>query len=77
MSKPSPNMTVIGLLWWLSSKEFTCQCRTLRFDPQIRETPWIKKWQASSTVAWRIPWTEEPGGLQSLGHDYSRTHLSD
>ena len=21
----------------------------------------------SSTPAWRIPWTEEPGGLQSLG----------
>ena len=21
----------------------------------------------SSTLAWRIPWTEEPGGLQSLG----------
>ena len=21
----------------------------------------------SSTVAWRIPWTEEPGGLQSTG----------
>ena len=28
----------------------------------------------SSTLAWRIPWTEEPGGLQSMesqrvGHD--------
>ena len=21
----------------------------------------------SSNVAWRIPWTEEPGGLQSMG----------
>ena len=21
----------------------------------------------SSTLAWRIPWTEEPGGLQSTG----------
>ena len=21
----------------------------------------------SSTVAWEIPWTEEPGGLQSMG----------
>ena len=21
----------------------------------------------SSTIAWRIPWTEEPGGLQSMG----------
>ena len=22
----------------------------------------------SSILAWRIPWTEEPGGLQSWGH---------
>ena len=21
----------------------------------------------SSTIAWKIPWTEEPGGLQSMG----------
>ena len=21
----------------------------------------------SGTLAWRIPWTEEPGGLQSIG----------
>ena len=38
----------------------------------------------SSILAWRIPWTEEPGGLQSIGlhrvgHDWSdlaRTHSS-
>ena len=29
----------------------------------------------SSTLAWRIPWTEEPGGLQSLGL-WSWTQLS-
>ena len=23
----------------------------------------------SSVLAWRIPWTEEPGGLQRIGHD--------
>ena len=23
----------------------------------------------SSMLAWRIPWTEEPMGLQSVGHD--------
>ena len=22
----------------------------------------------STILAWRIPWTEEPGGLQSMGH---------
>ena len=27
----------------------------------------------SSTLAWRIPWTEEPGGLQSMGLQESDT----
>ena len=29
----------------------------------------------SSTLAWRIPWTEEPGGLKSMGMQ-SQTQLS-
>ena len=33
----------------------------------------------SSILAWRIPWTEEPGGLQSIGlqrvgHDWATKH---
>ena len=31
-------------------------------DPQEKETA-----THSSVLAWRIPWTEEPGRLQSLG----------
>ena len=27
----------------------------------------------SSILAWRIPWTEEPGGLQSIGSQESDT----
>ena len=27
----------------------------------------------SSILAWRIPWTEEPGGLQSMGSQESDT----
>ena len=45
-------------------------------------TPWTGKAMAphSSTLAWKIPWTEEPGRLQSMGslrvrHD-SATSLS-
>ena len=30
----------------------------------------------SSTLAWKILWTEEPGGLQSMGSLKSRTRLS-
>ena len=29
----------------------------------------------SSIIAWRIPWTGEPGGLQFMGHK-SQTRLS-
>ena len=36
----------------------------------------------SSTLAWKIPWTEEPGRLQSMGslrvgHDQATSPLSD
>ena len=31
----------------------------------------------SSILAWKIPWTEEPGRLQSMGSQKSRTQLSD
>ena len=31
----------------------------------------------SSILAWRIPWTEEPGGLQSMGSQMSWTPLND
>ena len=42
-----------------------------------REDPLGKEMAThSNTLAWRIPWTEEPGGLQSMGSQ-SRTRLSD
>ena len=31
----------------------------------------------SSFLAWEIPWTEEPGGLQSIGLQKSQTPLND
>ena len=51
----------------------------VKYLPAIRET-WVQplSWEDalqegmathSSTLAWRIPWTEEPGGLQSKGSD--------
>ena len=30
----------------------------------------------SSTLAWKIPWTEEPGRLQSMGVTEGQTRLS-
>ena len=31
----------------------------------------------SSILAWQIPWTEEPGGLQPVGSQKSQTGLRD
>ena len=43
-----------------------------RQQTQVRSLGWeepLEKGMAtySSILAWRIPWTEEPGGLQSMG----------
>ena len=38
------------------------------FDSWVGKIPWRRAWlPSSSTLAWRIPWTEDPGGLQSMG----------
>ena len=41
-------------------------CRRPEFDTWVEKIPWSRK-QAphASVLAWRIPWIEEPGGLQS------------
>ena len=48
-------------------KESACHVGHLGFIPGSGDP--LEKEQAthSSTLAWRIPWTEEPGGLQSMG----------
>ena len=50
-------------------------------ETQVRFLGWedpLEKGMAthSSILAWRIPWTEEPGGLQSMGLQKSWTRLS-
>jgi len=60
-------VTALGLPWWLSSKESTCEYRRLGFDPWIRKDPLEKGMMThSSILARKILWTEEPGGLQSM-----------
>ena len=42
--------------------------RRLRFDSWVGEDPMEKEMAThSSILAWKIPWTEEPGGLPSMG----------
>ena len=53
---------------WLSGKEPTCQCRRHGFQPWVQKIPLEKEMAThSNIVAWDIPWTKEPGGLQSIG----------
>ena len=55
-----------GLPWWLSGRKSACSARDLGSIPGSGR---LEEGMAthSSIVAWRIPWTEEPGGLQSMG----------
>ena len=71
----------VGLLCWLSGKESTCQCLLVQ-ETQVwslgQEDPLEKEMAThSSILAWEIPQTEEPGGLQSMGLQKSQTQLSD
>ena len=59
-----------GFPRWHFGKEPACQCRRCKrhgFSPWMGRS--LDKEMAihSSTLTWEIPWTEEPGGLQSLG----------
>ena len=66
----------LGLPWWLSGKEPTCQAGDVGLMGQ--EDPLEKEMAThSSILAWRILWTEEPGGLQSLGLQKNQIWLSE
>ena len=45
--------------------------------PGSKGEEWLQIATHSSILAWKIPWTEEPGRLKSLGSAKSRTTLSD
>jgi len=58
--------------------ESACQCRRHGFDAWVGKILLRKEMGThSSVLAWRIPWTEEPGGLQSMGSQKRWTQLSD
>ena len=43
------------------------ELQEMRLDPCVRKIPWRMMATHSSILAWRISWTEEPSGLQSIG----------
>ena len=68
--------SVYRLPWGLRREKICPQCGRTGFDPWVRKNPWRKGMAThSSILAWRIPWTEEPGSLHSsqrhrVGHGW-------
>ena len=61
-----------GLPWWLSGKEIRLPTQEMQVQSLGQEDPPEKEMAThSSILAWRIPRTEEPGGLQSMGSQKS------
>ena len=48
-------------------KESACNARDLGSIPGSGRSPGGANGNPLHILAWRIPWTEEPGGLQSMG----------
>ena len=62
-----PYMAQGGLPWWLRGKEFACNSEDAgdmkQFQSLGQEDPLDEGIAThSSILAWRTPWTEEPGG---------------
>ena len=65
------HLKCMGFTRGTSGKELTCQCRRRKrreFDPWVGKIP-LEEGMATycSVLAWKIPWTEKPGRLQSTG----------
>ena len=71
-------IAIIGFPGGASGKESACQCRKhkrFRFDPWVRKISLEYEIAThSSILAWKIPRTEEPGGLQSMGSQRVRNN---
>ena len=63
-----PNLS--GHPWWLSSKNLLVMQELQMWALSLGQEDPLEEGMAthSSILAWRIPWTEEPGRLQSMGH---------
>ena len=66
-----------GFLGWPHGERIHLSMQETRVQSLHWEDPLEKEMAThSSILAWRIPWTEQPGGLQSMGsqrvgHDYA------
>ena len=51
------------------------RCQRRGFDPWVREILWSRNVYCYYILAWEIPWTEEPGGIQSMRSLKTQTEL--
>ena len=63
------SIPLMGLLRWLSVKRICLSMQEMLIQSLgCWEDPLLEEMETHSNIlAWRIPWSEEPGGLQSLG----------
>ena len=66
-----------GIPWWLSSIESTCNAGDADSIPGSGRSPGEGNGNHCSILPCEISWTEEPGGLQSMGLQKDWTQLSD
>ena len=59
-------LSIWGLPWWFSDNQFTCKAGDMDSILGLGISPGEGNGNYSSILAWEFPWTEEPGGLQSM-----------
>ena len=63
-----PTPVFLGFPGGSVSKEPTCNTGNLGSAPGLGRSPWRRAWQPTPVfLPTESPWTEEPGGLQSMG----------
>ena len=71
-----PLLPFQGLSGGSDSKESACNAGDWGSIPGWGRSPGEGNSNPLHILAWRIPWTEEPGELQSVGPQKSQTQLS-
>ena len=66
----------IGVPGGSDSKETACDVGDPGSIPGLGRSPEEGNSNHSSILAWKTPWTEEPGGLQPMGSRKSGVQLS-
>ena len=62
-----------GFPWWPGGKECICQAGDTGLTPGSRRTSGEGNGTPLQYSCWKVPWTEQSGGLQSMGLNNSET----